>query len=63
MNNMFVSLLTYLTLAFHQQPRRRLHIARTGALVIGIMLVCVGASSSGRVCAGGVLMYGLKQAL
>jgi len=34
MNNMFVSLLTYLTVLFHQ--RRQLHIACTGAFAIGL---------------------------
>lgn len=36
MNNMFVSLLIYLTVRWHQQKSRRLTLARTGAFAIGL---------------------------
>jgi len=37
MNNMFVSLLLYLTVRFHQQKRLRLTLARAGAFAIGLL--------------------------
>ena len=37
MNNMFVSLLLYLTVRFHQQRRLRLTLARAGAFAIGLL--------------------------